>query len=654
MVKFQKHMKGQLVPEWREGYCNYKQLKKDVNVIKHDLLKQLQNFESGDNRSLPDGKQQAQKASGYPLWTFASLAKSIRVQGESLMVVHNKRIEVYGVDEELYETELLGPFSEAQHEKNFFVRLDAQLNKVNKFYKHKEEEYIVQARQLRNQADALLELKKALSTDHSQHKSDNDQQKKCPRDINGEYVKWKLDGFSPCKNRVQRAEKMLRMAISEFYRGLQLLKGYSSLNLMAFSKILKKFDKVTGQNAASTYLRVVRSSYFMSSNQIINLMDLVEELYTKQFAKRDQKLPLAYLKPRPPPDSLNFTLGLFAGCSWSLTVAFILMLIVSKNCLIFGGTSYMTSVFPVFSTLLLFVLHMYIYGFNIYLWHRARINYAFIFEFAPGTELRLQDLLLISAGLTTLVTGGMIIHLSLYTLDFKVHNLREIVPVAIFLITALRNIGYIFCYYGGGYYRRQDSAGCIDSAMFVILQYLLSVLPYWWRLMQCVRKWLDDCDQTQMVNGGKYLSAMIAVMMRLTYARFNSNSWLALFVTSSILATIYQLGWDIVVDWGLFQCHSRNPWLRDDLILKQKFIYFISMALNLILRLTWLFTLTPLQHGGLNHNIVDCLFASLEVLRRGHWNFYRVENEHLKKVGRFRAVRSMPLSFKDIDATEMC
>lgn len=34
MVKFQKQLEGQLVPEWREAYCNYKQLKRNVKRIK--------------------------------------------------------------------------------------------------------------------------------------------------------------------------------------------------------------------------------------------------------------------------------------------------------------------------------------------------------------------------------------------------------------------------------------------------------------------------------------------------------------------------------------------------------------------------------------------------------------------------------------------
>jgi hypothetical protein len=38
MVKFCKQLEGQLVPEWKDVYCNYKELKKDVKRIKEGHL----------------------------------------------------------------------------------------------------------------------------------------------------------------------------------------------------------------------------------------------------------------------------------------------------------------------------------------------------------------------------------------------------------------------------------------------------------------------------------------------------------------------------------------------------------------------------------------------------------------------------------------
>ncbi len=71
---------------------------------------------------------------------------------------------------------------------------------------------------------------------------------------------------------------------------------------------------------------------------------------------------------------------------------------------------------------------------------------------------------------------------------------------------------------------------------------------------------------------------MVAVVLRLAYVSHSSIALLVLFVLSSCFATLYQVYWDVVVDWGLLQQNSKNPGLRDNLILKRKYLYHISMV----------------------------------------------------------------------------
>lgn len=77
---------------------------------------------------------------------------------------------------------------------------------------------------------------------------------------------------------------------------------------------------------------------------------------------------------------------------------------------------------------------------------------------------------------------------------------------------------------------------------------------------------------------GKYVSAMVAAGARVTYSRKNDHLWFAIVLLTSVVATIYQLYWDFVKDWGLLNPNSKNPWLRDDLILKSKSMYYLSMV----------------------------------------------------------------------------
>ena len=100
----------------------------------------------------------------------------------------------------------------------------------------------------------------------------------------------------------------------------------------------------------------------------------------------------------------------------------------------------------------------------------------------------------------------------------------------------------------------------------------------------------------------------------------------------SAVACSYALTWDFTVDWGLLRPHARHPYLRDELILKRKWIYFCSMALNTLLRMLWITKIVPgvKELVSQDENYLAMCLASLEIVRRCHWNFYRMENVHLK------------------------
>lgn len=98
--------------------------------------------------------------------------------------------------------------------------------------------------------------------------------------------------------------------------------------------------------------------------------------------------------------------------------------------------------------------------------------------------------------------------------------------------------------------------------------------------LQCARRWLDEGHKSHLVNLGKYVSAMLAAGAKVAYEKEKNVGWLCLVVVMSSAATVYQLYWDFVKDWGLLQLHSNNPWLRNELMLRQKFIYYFSMVLK--------------------------------------------------------------------------
>lgn len=215
----------------------------------------------------------------------------------------------------------------------------------------------------------------------------------------------------------------------------------------------------------------------------------------------------------------------------------------------------------------------------------------------------------------------------------------------------MRHLESSACYFLAGSLTNHGLPTCKSGRMYRELAYVISFAPYYWRAMQCARRWFDESDINHLANLGKYVSAMVAAGARLTYARQpDSQLWLAIVLVTSAIATVYQLYWDFVKDWGFFNLKSKNPLLRDELILKNKSIYYVSIALNLVLRVVWVETVMHFNVGLFESRLLDFSLASLEVIRRGHWNFYRLENEHLNNVGKFRAVKAVPLPFRETDS----
>ncbi|KAG6515460.1 hypothetical protein ZIOFF_025872 [Zingiber officinale] len=197
-------------------------------------------------------------------------------------------------------------------------------------------------------------------------------------------------------------------------------------------------------------------------------------------------------------------------------------------------------------------------------------------------------------------------------------------------VPMLRNMKYVACYYITGSYRTQDYGLCMRSKHYRDLAYAVSFLPYYWRAMQCARRWFDEGETSHLINLGKYVSAMLAAGAKVAYEKEKSAGWLALLVVISSAATV-------------------TDGFRNELILRCKFVYYLSMTLNFVLRLAWLQTVLHYNFASMDYRVTSFFLVALEVIRRGHWNFYRLENEHLNNAGKFRVVKTVPLPFHEVD-----
>ncbi|XP_031116905.1 phosphate transporter PHO1 homolog 3-like [Ipomoea triloba] len=501
-------------------------------------------------------------------------------------------------------------------------------------------------------------------------------------------------------NRVElsKAEERMRKAFMEFYQQLRLLKSYCFLNTLAFSKIMKKYDKITSRKASRSYLEMVDKSYLGSSDEVSRLMERTEAAFIKHFANGNRRKGMSSLKPHVKREKhrITFFLGLFSGCSIAL-IAAIIVLIRARNLLRHKGSAqFMENIFPLYSLFGFIVLHMLMYAGDIYFWRRYRINYPFIFGFKQGTELGYREVLLLASGLSVLALAAVLSHLDMemdpVTRSYKV--LTESVPPILitvlliitfcplnivyrssrfFLITcawhciwaplfkvslpdffladqltsqvqAIRSLEFYICYYGWGDFRKRLN-NCQNSEIYQIFNIVVAVIPFWIRLLQCLRRLFEEKDLSHGVNGLKHFTTVAALVLRTLYELKKGAAMRILAAVFSGITTIANTYWDIVIDWGLLQRNSKNPWLRDKLLVPNKAVYFAAIVMNMILRLVWMQLVLDFNLPFLHKKAMVAIIACLEIIRRGIWNFFRLENEHLNNVGKYRAFKSVPLPF---------
>jgi len=75
----------------------------------------------------------------------------------------------------------------------------------------------------------------------------------------------------------------------------------------------------------------------------------------------------------------------------------------------------------------------------------------------------------------------------------------------------------------------------------------------------------------------------------------------------------------------------------------------MAMVSNFFMRLMWTFTISPGSIGiVMNPTGFAAILAAVEIVRRAQWNLFRLENEQLNNVGKYRATNvQVPPSDQD-------
>lgn len=242
-----------------------------------------------------------------------------------------------------------------------------------------------------------------------------------------------------------------------------------------------------------------------------------------------------------------------------------------------------------------------------------------------------------------------------------------------------------------GKYDLEESGFILEKSWLLhnVLMPSFAILPLWLKYLQTLRQAYDaNTRWPHQANSFKYLTATVVVIYGITHPKKRTSPW---WIASFAFCLVYQILWDIFVDWELFEIQQQiqlveaenDSWfarvsslrpssrillnlqmyvvqplldqyqrlrvaipswrqiqLRQTLLYKTEFFYWKIVAYNTIMRFTWMWCFIPAYHFERgravlsNNSDVDSYWGVLlpiaEIVRRTLWGFLFLERETIK------------------------
>ncbi|RYQ97643.1 hypothetical protein Ahy_B08g093722 isoform C [Arachis hypogaea] len=312
--------------------------------------------------------------------------------------------------------------------------------------------------------------------------------------------------------------------------------------------------------------------------------------------------------------------------------------------------------FLYFNPLLLAALMVWLWGINLWFFAQAGVNYARIFDLDQNylTHREIWKVLLY-AGVVLL----LIFPFDIFYFSTRYYFLRTCWHIVFPLQASLLLIGYIAISFSDFFladiftsmakvfsdlersvcrmvHRQVATIAWLEAdsvcGSHSVAIPLVLVLPYLFRLNQCLRQYKDTGEKICLLNALKYSTAVPVIFLSaLKYHVFPdkwTNFYRPLWLLSSVVNSSYSFYWDVNRDWdlsGLTRIFKfSKPHTLSHLLHGRRWVYFWVIGSNLVLRCTWTYKLS----AHLRHNYLTVFtIAALEIFRRFQWVFFRVENE---------------------------
>ena len=495
------------------------------------------------------------------------------------------------------------------------------------------------------------------------------------------------------------AKANLRKAMIEFYRSLELLKEYRDLNITAYQKIVKKFEKNTQHGLKETLLQEFVQTPFYTSTDLNVLIEEIEGLFQIHFTSNDRHRAMKSLRSlgfeifeAKQTAYTNLLVGLFAG------INLLLLIINYQSSLVSEAAGlvwiYFGLGFPLLIANLIIV--------NMYVWDAYRINYRLVCGVTPRTS---------SAQYAVFVSFLFLIYLSYVQLSLSRQLDRHLSPVSqvwVIIILLLAILSSSFHYYlnsrlwmgklmigiissplspclfkdffladqlcsmapfyqsiafllSATFASSPSTALQSDSLPFSWYMAMLPMIPFYWRAMQCIRRYRDGLKKkagvTQLWNCSRYcLGILVLVLSTLQTVYEEDKAWVYAVIAMRLVYSLFSYYWDVTMDWGLGQGRMYAPsYLKvgaegkgKTMIVYPFWVYYVVIATDGLTRFLWLpFSVLSLYEVHLTG--VGYYLGVIELLRRFQWNFIRVEIEHVHNCERLQVTEDVDLPFQTQD-----
>ncbi|CAE6434658.1 unnamed protein product [Rhizoctonia solani] len=477
-----------------------------------------------------------------------------------------------------------------------------------------------------------------------------------------------------------RAKKKLKKAILEFYRGLELLQNYRILNMTGFRKALKKFDKTTKMSSQNLYMREkVETCGFASGDTCDRLLKEIERIYATRFEKGDEKKARMRLRATARQSTHHFSTfrsGMLVGLALPALAMGIYYSLQEEQR---DQIPEWAALLQVYAALCIPVIFSLLLGLNMVAWARARINFIFIFELDARTVIDAREYTELPAFLfatlayafwlsfsragaeTVAPTTWPIIWLGLAVAvlfnPFRIFHrsarwwlLRTVGKLFVSgrtrvefrdfwmgdqfcsLVYTMGNLYFLVCAYTGNWYHIEQR--CQLGPHWTI-PLVLTALPSFIRLVQCVRRYIDSKNHIHLINGGKYTASIVSYVAYYGWRHYGSQRdfRMGVWILFATINSVYTSYWDLMMDWSVLQIKGvQYKLLRKELAYSNHIpAYYVAIVSNQRGSSFYLGLVhTKRRATGRRKIIHVCV---------------RLENEHIGNADQFRVTREVPLPY---------